>query len=326
MDRRDLVEVPDLNRIILELLVQIPQGMVTTYKDIAVALGDSAAARAVGTVMANNDEPEKYPCWRVVRSNGEVGNYSAPGGKEAKIEKMEDEGITVEGETIKDFSDVRYSEFEIEPPLKGLFENQTKLRHLVEEEGVGRPRTVAGVDVSYGPDGAVAAYVEMDEGEDVLYRKTVFGEEVKFPYIPGYLAYRELPFLLKLLEEVRDERSWADVVFVDGNGLLHPRRAGLATHLGVVIDHTTVGVAKKLLCGKVEKGELGVGEEKEVMVDGERIGLELKTFKTANPVYVSVGNLINLDRAGELTREYSAYKLPEPLRQAHKAAKNEATG
>jgi len=322
LDRRDLVEVPDLNRIILELLVQIPKGMVTTYKDIAVALGDSAAARAVGTVMANNNEPEKYPCWRVIRSNGEVGNYSAPGGKEAKIEKMEDEGITVEGETIKDFSGVRYSEFEIEPPLKGLFEQQMKLRHLVKEEDVGRPRTVAGVDVSYGPDGAVAAYVEMDEGgEDVLYRKTVFEEEVKFPYIPGYLAYRELPFLLELLKEVRDERSLADVVFVDGNGLLHPRRAGLATHLGVVIDHTTVGVAKKLLCGKVEKGE-----EKEVLVDGERIGLELKTFKSANPVYVSVGNLINLDRAGELTTEYSVYKLPEPLRQAHKAAKNEAAG
>jgi deoxyribonuclease V len=301
--------------------------MVTTYKDIAVALGDSAAARAVGTVMANNDEPEKYPCWRVVRSNGEVGNYSAPGGKEAKIEKMEDEGISVEGETIMNFSEVRYSGFEVEPPLEVLSEKQKKLRRLVEIEDIDAPRTVAGVDVSYGSAGAVAAYVEMDEsGEDVLYRKTVSAEEVKFPYIPGYLAYRELPFLDRLLEEVKNERPWAEVIFVDGNGLLHPRSAGLATHLGVAIDHTTVGVAKKLLCGKTEGGKLAVGEENKVLVGGERVGLELKTFKTANPVYVSVGNRINLDRAGELTGQYSTYKLPEPLRQAHKTAKSKATG
>ncbi|MFB6215167.1 MAG: MGMT family protein, partial [Candidatus Bipolaricaulia bacterium] len=66
MDKRVLTEVPDLEKIILNLLIQIPEGMVTSYKDIAVALGDGAAARAVGAVMANNEEPEKYPCWRVV--------------------------------------------------------------------------------------------------------------------------------------------------------------------------------------------------------------------------------------------------------------------
>ncbi|MBS3791655.1 MAG: endonuclease V [Candidatus Bipolaricaulota bacterium] len=326
MDKRDLTEVPDLEKIILNLLLQIPEGMVTSYKDVANALGDGAAARAVGTVMANNEEPKKYPCWRVVRSNGEVGNYSASGGREAKIEKMKKEGIEVEEGTIKNFSEVRYDDYEIDPPLPRLREIQNGLERMVKLEQSEPPESVAGVDVSYGPDGAVAAYVEMDNrGEEVVYRKTFREERVKFPYIPGYLAFRELPLLNNLLEEVRGSRGLSDVIFVDGNGLIHPRKAGLATHLGVVLEHPTIGVAKKLLCGEIEDDGPGEDRDRKVRLEEDIVGLEVKTFARANPVYVSVGNRIMLDQAGELTRKVSTYKLPEPIRQAHKAAKSRAT-
>lgn len=326
LNERVLTEVPDLEKIILNLLVQIPEGMVTAYRDIAVALGDSAAARAVGTIMANNEEPEKYPCWRVVRSNGEVGKYSASGGKDAKIAKMKSEGIEIEEGKIRNFSEVRFEDYEVDPPLPRLREIQNRLEGMVEVGPVDPPESLAGVDVSYGPAGVVAAYVEMDDrGEEILYRGTFRKDRVKFPYIPGYLAFRELPLLKELLEEVKLDRSLADVIFVDGNGLLHPRRAGLATHLGVVLDHPTVGIAKKLLCGEVEGGGQGEKGQRKVTMEEDKIGLEVETFARANPIYVSVGNRMELNQAGDLTRKVSTYKLPEPLRQAHKTAKDQAT-
>ncbi|MBS3788455.1 endonuclease V [Candidatus Bipolaricaulota bacterium] len=326
MDKRSLTEVPDLKKMILELLVQIPEGMVTSYRDIAEALGDGSAARAVGTVMSNNDEPERYPCWRVVRSTGEVGKYSGSGGRDEKIGKMRDEGIEVEDGKINNFSEVRYDEFDVDPPLPRLRRLQNKLEEMVEIKPIDPVGSVSGVDVSYGQAGVVAAYVEMDDrGEEILYRKTFRKDGVKFPYIPGYLAFRELPFMDELMKRVQEDRGFSDVVFVDGNGLLHPRRAGLATHLGVVLDHPTIGIAKKLLCGEVKGDSPDEGEQREVRLAGDRIGLEIKTFNRANPIYVSIGNRIKLVQAGDLTGKISTYKLPEPLRQAHKTAKDKAT-
>ena len=325
MKKKELTKVPDLKKIILELLRQIPGGMVTSYKDIADALGDPVAARAVGAVMASNKEPEKYPCWRVVHSNGKIGNYSARGGREEKMSRMENEGIGVEGGRIKNFSRVRYDKFDLNPPLPELRKIQNSLEGMVEEDSVEEPESAAGVDVSYGPEGVIAAYVEMKNSDEVVYKKSICRDRVKFPYIPGYLAFRELPLLNELLEEVRTENRLADVIIVDGNGLLHPRRAGLATHLGIVLDHPTIGIAKKLLCGKTEGADLAEGEEREVRLEGDVIGTEVKTYYRANPIYVSVGNRIRLSQAGDLVRKYSKYKLPEPLRQAHKNAKGKAT-
>jgi len=325
MKKKELTEVPDLKKVILRLLRQIPRGMVTSYKDIAVALGDPAAARAVGTVMASNREPEEYPCWRVVHSNGKIGNYSAKGGKEEKISRMENEGIDVESDRIKNFSRVRFDNFELNPPLPELRKIQNGLERMVVEDSVEEDESAAGVDVSYGPKGVVAAYVEMKNKNEVVYKKSICRDRVKFPYIPGYLAFRELPFLDELLEAVRTEDRLADVIFVDGNGLLHPRKAGLATHLGVVFDQPTIGIAKKLLCGKTEGTDLAEGEAREVRLEGKVIGAEVKTYYRANPIYVSVGNRIRLSQAEDLTRKYSKYKLPEPLRQAHKSAKGKAT-
>lgn len=321
-----LTKVPNLKQIVLELLNQIPEGKVTTYKDLAIAIGDDGAARAVGTIMANNSRPDKYPCWRVVHSDGRVGKYSGSGGKAEKIDKIRKAGIPVEEGMIRNFSKFRFQEFQLDPPLSELRRIQGEVPELVSEEKEDEIGQAAGVDVSYGSEGVVASYVEVcpEEGR-VLREETLAKDEVRFPYIPGYLAFRELPFLTELLNEVKDEGGLADLVFVDGNGLLHPRKAGLASHLGVALDHPTVGVAKKLLCGSVDETGMELGQPREIRVDGEKLGLAVKTYERANPIYVSIGHKVSLEQAGKLARGYSRYKLPEPIRLAHKAAKREAT-
>lgn len=319
-------EIPNLKQIILELLREIPYGMVSSYKDIALAIGDPAAARAVGTVMANNEKPDLYPCWRVVHSDGRVGKYSGDRGKEGKIEKMVAEGIPVKNGKIENFPQFRFRDFYLDPPLSQLRYNQKNISERVVVEVIDSPEIVAGVDISYGKAGVVASYVEMNrKGEHVVREETFTQSEVKFPYIPGYLAFRELPALVELLESVREKDSLAEVIFVDGNGLLHPRKAGLASHLGVELNHTTIGVAKSLLRGDVNDAGLASGEVRKVEVEGEVLGLAIKTYGRANPIYVSVGNKIGLEQAGKLALKYSKYKLPEPIRQAHKLAKGEAS-
>lgn len=300
--------------------------MVSSYKDIALAIGDPAAARAVGTVMANNEKPDLYPCWRVVHSDGRVGKYSGDRGKEGKIEKMVAEGIPVKNGKIENFPQFRFRDFDLDPPLPQLRYNQKNISDYVVVEEIDSPEIVAGVDLSYGKAGVVASYVEMTrQGEQVVREETFTQSEVKFPYIPGYLAFRELPSLVELLESVREKDSLAEVIFVDGNGLLHPRKAGLASHLGVELNYPTIGVAKRLLCGEVNEAGLATGEMSEVEVEGEVLGLTIKTYGRANPIYVSVGNKIGLEQAGKLALKYSKYKLPEPIRQAHKLVKREAS-
>lgn len=322
----DLTEVPDLKNMTRELLFQVPEGMVTSYKDIAEALGDPGAARAVGKIMADNDSPDVYPCWRVVHSDGRVGNYSGRRGQQGKIAKMAEDGIPVRGNRIENFSEFRFQNFDLDPPLPRLRRAQGKISEHVEIEQIPNPGVIAGVDVSYGDEGAVASYVETDEPSDQVVREETYAQSrVRFPYIPGYLAFRELPVLAKLLEKVKNRGGLADVIFVDGNGLLHPRKAGLASHLGVELDHPTVGVAKKLLCGEATRTNLAPGEMTEVRRDDELLGLTVQTYERANPIYVSIGNKVELKQAGNLALRYSKYKLPEPLRLAHKLAKKEAT-
>lgn len=316
--------VPDLRRITLEALKEIPRGKVTSYKDLAEALGDPAAARAVGTIMSENRQPEEYPCWRVVHSDGRTGKYSGKSGRAGKIKKIRGDGIPVSDGKIDNFSEYRFSDFDFEPPLPKLRRIQAEIPKRVEETENFRIKSAAGVDVSYGKQGVVASYVEIRENQ-VVSQEYSRRTEVKFPYIPGYLVFRELPPLYDLLRKVKEEGKLADVVFVDGNGLLHPRNAGLASHLGVVADHPTVGIAKKLLCGDVDTSGMEEGEKRKVTYEGELLSLAVKTFDRANPVFVSVGNLVGLEKAAGLVLEFSKYKLPEPLRQAHKLAKREAT-
>jgi len=299
------------------LLLQIPKGKVTTYRALAVALGDEIAARAVGQLMAQNDRPDKYPCYRVVHTSGEVGNYSGPGGAAEKVARLRADGIEVRDGRIVNLRKYLFTDFESSQPLRRLRQLQEELSSSISLEPLSRePRTVGGVDVSYGKQ-AVAAYALFDlEGKGLLNSETV-AQEITFPYIPTYLAFRELPIFQELLERVRAEGKLADVVMVDGNGILHPRHAGIASHLGVLLDIPTIGITKSLLCGEVDLKDMEPGEVRYVLLGGERVGAALKTAPRAGPIYVSPGNKIDLDTAVGVTRALSSHRVPEPIRMAH---------
>lgn len=321
-------QVPDLYKIVLNLLNQIPSGQITTYKDIALALGDQRASRAVGTIMANNPRPDKFPCWRVVHSDGKVGKYSGPGGKEEKERKISRDGIEVIKGEIKQLDKARFDNFELDPPLPKLRKIQREVERKVSLDSgqLTNINTVGGVDVSYKEEPPTANYVEihLEDKSKLIFSKQKRAE-IKFPYIPSYLAFRELPLLENLLREIRHGRGLADVILVDGNGLLHPRRAGLASHLGVNLKHPTIGVAKTLLCGTVAEEDMEEGDRRKITDKEQILGYAVKTRSNANPIYISPGHRVESSQAARLALKCSKYKLPEPIRQAHKMGPKKAT-
>lgn len=144
-------------------------------------------------------------------------------------------------------------------------------------------------------------------------------EPVSFPYITGLLAFREIPAILKALSGLD---VMPDILMVDGHGIAHPRRLGIAAHLGVLLDRPAFGVAKSRLCGKHEV----LGEEKgnmqPLMDKGEQIGMVLRSKRGCNLLFISAGHRVSLETSVELTlRCLTKYRLPEPTRVADKYSK-----
>ena len=193
---------------------------------------------------------------------------------------------------------------------------QRALADQVREEPLAEPpQTIAGIDVSIRGDLAQAAIVVLTfPGLEVVDR-VIYRAEVPFPYISGLLSFREVPVILPALEKLTVR---PDVLMTDSQGRAHPRRMGLACHLGVLLDWPTFGVAKTRLTGRF--GELGEekGSRADLMHKHERIGVVLRTRTHVKPVYVSVGHRITLEEAVDLTLACAPrYKIPEPTRQAH---------
>ena len=136
-----------------------------------------------------------------------------------------------------------------------------------------------------------------------------------FPYITSYLAFRELPILLELVDEVRRAGRLAELVLVDGSGILHQRHAGIATHLGVVASLATIGVTKKLLCGDVELSGLGPQESRPVVFEDRVIGVALRpTAGSRRPIFISPGHRADVAFAEHVVRRMLfGRRLPEPL-------------
>jgi len=180
--------------------------------------------------------------------------------------------------------------------------------------------TVAGVDVSVRDDvGQAAVAVLQVPGLEVV-DEAIHRSEVPFPYVPGLLSFREMPAVLPALRQLGTE---PDVLVTDSHGRAHPRRFGLACHMGVLLDRPTIGVAKSILVGD-PRGDLGVenGSRVPLVEDGETVGTVLRTRTDVNPVYVSVGHRCTLDEAAELMLDCSpTYKIPEPTRQAHRLSR-----
>ena len=200
-----------------------------------------------------------------------------------------------------------------------------RIQHRLASEVAETPlpdtiETVAGVDVSVRDDTAQAAVAVLRLPGLEVVDEAIHRCEVPFPYVPGLLSFREMPAVLPALEQLG---TTPDVLVSDSHGRAHPRRFGLACHMGVLLDLPTIGVAKSILVG-TPQGDLGTekGSRVPLVDDGETVGAVLRTRTDVNPVYVSVGHRCTLDDAAALMLDCSpTYKIPEPTRQAHKLSR-----
>jgi deoxyribonuclease V len=195
---------------------------------------------------------------------------------------------------------------------------QRRLAPLVREaplEG-DAVATVGGLDVSVRGDRVRAAVVVLGLPALDVVDEAVWEGPVAFPYVPGLLSFREVPAILPALERLR---ALPDVLMLDAQGRAHPRRFGLACHLGVLLDRPALGVAKTLLVGRHEALGEAKGSTANLVHRGEVVGRAVRTRAGVRPVYVSVGHRITLDAAVALAlRLATRTKLPEPTRLAHR--------
>jgi deoxyribonuclease V len=178
-------------------------------------------------------------------------------------------------------------------------------------------RLFAGTDVAFSPGGAeaVAGVVVWDAGTNTLVEQRVARAPCRLPYIPGLLSFRETPAILAALRKLR---SRPQVVLCDAQGLAHPRRFGLACHLGLWLELPTVGCAKSRLCGDYCEPADAKGSRTALWHQGERVGSVLRTRDSVKPLFVSPGHRCDQDSAARLTLAATTrYRLPEPTRLAH---------
>jgi len=190
-------------------------------------------------------------------------------------------------------------------------------KRVVKEDRFRNLETIAGCDISFARGNlACAACAVLDyKSLEVLEKKAV-SVRLKFPYIPTFLAFRELEGMLKAVEGLE-----ADVYMVGAQGLAHPRRAGLACHLGIALNKPALGVAKSRLCGEAVLPSKKKGAHSMLKDGGEIVGAILRTQPNAKPVYVSIGHKLSLETVIKITLKTTRkYRLPEPLRAAHKLA------
>ncbi|HUT68422.1 MAG TPA: deoxyribonuclease V, partial [Dehalococcoidales bacterium] len=151
-----------------------------------------------------------------------------------------------------------------------------------------------------------------------LVETRIVTDRIEFPYVPGLLSFREAPLILAACEELT---VTPDLLMVDGQGIAHPRRMGLASHLGLFLDIPTIGCAKSRLCGSHEEPGNEAGSYAELLDNGEVIGAAVRTRTGVKPVYVSIGHKVDLSTAIRRVLECCrGYRLPEPTRLAHQAA------
>ncbi len=176
------------------------------------------------------------------------------------------------------------------------------------------PARVAGLDCAFLGSRILAAAVVWDVAEGAVVEQRTASAEVRFPYVPGLLSFREVPVLLKLLRRLR---SPVDGMLCDGQGIAHPRRLGLAAHLGLIVGVPTVGCAKSRLCGTHEEPGWERGSVAPLWDGDERIGSVLRSRDGGRPLYVSPGHLTDHESSVAWVLAMGrGYRLPEPTRLA----------
>ena len=290
-----------------DLVQQIPRGRVAILSDLAEALGDKFATIALPqslSIISNIC----YAARRVVKADGSLILSSSKS-------TLKKEGLKVSGLRVLKIDTKLFKDFKSKYPLKKLRESQFLCsKKVILKDGQRKPKTVGGLDVSYVENNAIAAAVLMDFKTLNVIEKAIVKVDVKFPYIPGYLAFRELPALMAANHALNTK---PDILFVDGHGILHPAGCGIATHVGIKTGIPTIGVGKKLLVGTPSKKTLKIAEASPVLYRGRIHGYALRTSKSKHPIYISPGSKISVRTALKLTRVVLIHRIPEPIRQAH---------
>jgi deoxyribonuclease V len=194
---------------------------------------------------------------------------------------------------------------------------QESLRERVElEDRFADIHYVAGADMAFDPATEVAfsgvivyRFPGLEEVERRMARR-----KLRFPYVPGLLSFRECPILLAAFARLRTE---PDLILIDGHGRAHPRRFGIACHIGILFDKPTIGCAKSRLVGEHEEPGERAGATAPLMLEGERLGMVLRTRDHVRPIYITTGHRVSLNTAVGLVNQcVDGFRIPKPTREA----------
>ncbi|PWV55965.1 deoxyribonuclease V [Chitinophaga sp. S165] len=198
----------------------------------------------------------------------------------------------------------------------------TQIQNELRNDTIIQPRNfpvnvIAGADISFNKfsTAVYAGIILLRFPELIPTGYSLVKREVLFPYVPGYLAFREVPALMAAWDNLPVK---PDLLVADGHGIAHPRRMGIAAHFGVLTQTPTVGCAKKVLCGKYEEPASVKGSYTPLVFKDEVVGAALRTKNAVKPVFVSPGNLMDVESTVEIiTQCVGRYRIPEPTRLAH---------
>lgn len=214
-------------------------------------------------------------------------------------------------------------EWNLEPAAAIALQHELAQR-IVLEDRLGEVHFVAGVDMAINENNGMAhaAVVLLTFPELEIVERHIYEEPIRMPYIPGLLSFREAPCVLGAFRKLRQR---PDLVMVDGMGIAHPRRIGIASHLGLWLDIPTIGCGKSLLTGKYDKAALGeeAGSWVPLIDKKEVIGAVVRTRTRVNPMFISPGHLISAQTSIDYVLKCGrGYRLPEPTRLADKLSKD----
>lgn len=205
-------------------------------------------------------------------------------------------------------------------PAAAIALQKTLAERIEHHDRLGDIQLLAGVDVGFEDAGQTtrAAVAVLDAATLTVVDQAVARRPTSFPYIPGLLSFREIPAVLEAFAALHRA---PDLLLVDGQGIAHPRRIGIASHLGLLLDLPSIGVGKSRLVGKAEEPGRDKGCWTPLMDKGETIGAVLRSRTDIAPLYISIGHRVCLDTALAWTqRALTRYRLPETTRAAHRLA------
>ena len=282
-----------------KLINSIPYGKVTTFKILSEYLGDIYSIKFI----INYYKKLNGPWWRVVNSDGVINN---------KIQKelLKMEGIEIVNNKIANLEKYLFNNFNVKEKILKIYRKiQEELaKKIILEDNINDINLIGGVDLSYKDDIGYIVYVILDKNLELI-NKYIFKEKVEFPYIPSFLAFREGEPIIKTFNKIKEK---IDILFVNGHGISHPFKLGLASYVGIKLNIPTIGITKKLLSGNVI--------DNKIIINNEMRGYKIEKFRET--IYSSPGNLISLEKTKELSEKYwISGKYPEPIRLADMISK-----